>query len=35
MSSGKPVIDLKILHPDWPRAFLPISLEPDFSKIRD
>ena len=27
--------DLKILQSDWPRAFWPISQEPDFSKTWD
>ena len=29
----KDPIDLKILKSDWLRAFLPISQEPDFSRI--
>ena len=29
------IVDLKILQPDWPRAFWPLSQEPDFSKVRD
>ena len=28
---SRDIFDLKILQPDWPRAFLPISQEPDFS----
>ena len=27
------IFDLKILQPDWPRAFWPTSQEPDFSQI--
>ena len=29
------MVDLKIQQPDWPRAFWPISLEPDFSQVWD
>ena len=29
----KDLVDLKILQSDWPRAFRPISQEPDFSEV--
>ena len=29
------MFDFKILQSDWPKAFWPISLEPNFSKILD
>ena len=33
--SSRATVNLKILQADWPRAFWPITQEPDFSQVWD
>ena len=35
LRSGVYIVNLKILQSDWPKAFWPISQEPDFFQVWD